>query len=59
MNVKKSIYAPMFLLVNKNVAKKKSIKDLIKSKSKLRDITQISENEVFKAFDDTDFKEII
>ena len=59
MNVKKSIYAPMFLLANKNVAKKKSIKDLIKSKSKLRDITQISENEVFKAFDDTDFKEII
>jgi regulator of extracellular matrix RemA (YlzA/DUF370 family) len=35
--------------------KKRTIKEIVKSNSKLRDITQISDEEVFNAFDETDF----
>jgi len=58
VKMKKQIEVPMINLVQKNI-KRKSIKDIVKTKSKLRDITQISDTEVFGAFDDSDFKKIV
>jgi hypothetical protein len=58
VKMKKQIEVPMVSLVQKNI-KRKSIKEIVKSKSKLRNITQISETEVFGAFDDSDFKKIV
>ncbi len=42
-------------LISLTKPKKRTIKEIVKSNSTLRDITQISDEEVFNAFDETDF----